>query len=179
MTTELYIIGLMDAERDGVTYKVLPTEEYFSMVKKQLSEDGQAFVRVTGNSMQPLLKHLRDGVIIVPPTSIHTGDIVLFDRKNGRYALHRVIRKKQDGFSMAGDNQWYFETGLPYDQIVGVTDTLVRNGKKISCNNIFVKIYAFWVTLLTVPRIYLWRAIVRLGKMIRHPGEEDREEVRE
>ena len=166
-------------ERDGVTAKVLPTETYFSTVKKQLDENGQAFVRVTGTSMQPLLKHLTDGVIIVPPESIHTGDIVLFDRRNGRYALHRIIRKKKDGFTMAGDNQWYFETGLPYNQIIGVVDAIERNGKRIPRNNIFLKIYSFVMTQLTFPRIYIRTALIQMKRLLDQSGNNDRKGVRE
>ena len=82
--------------------RVLPTEQYFSLVRQQLAETGQAFVRVTGVSMQPLLRHLRDGVVLGPPQRLRRGDIVLFDRLNGRYALHRVIRVGKNGFTMAG-----------------------------------------------------------------------------
>ena len=142
-----------------VCLRVLPTEEYFAMVRQALSRQGQAYVRVTGRSMQPLLKHLRDGVVLAAPDSIRRGDIVLFDRRNGRYALHRVIRKKKNGFTMAGDNQWYVEKDLPYDQIVGVVVAIDRNGRRIACKNFLLKMYALAVTGLTFPRIYLWKAV--------------------
>ena len=71
---------------------VMPTKEYFALIQRILDETGQAYVRVTGMSMWPLLYHLRDGVLLVRPEHIRTGDIVLFDRQNGRYALHRVIQ---------------------------------------------------------------------------------------
>ena len=140
-------------------YRVLPTETYFALVRQQLSESGQAFVRVTGTSMWPLLNHLRDGVTIVPAKRIRSGDIVLFDRQNGRYALHRVIRKGKDGFTMAGDNQWFMEFGLSYEQVVGVVSAIVRNGKIIPVDNLFMKIYALSLTGLAFPRIYLWKVV--------------------
>ena len=148
-------------------------------MRKQLAENGHAYVRVTGNSMMPLLKHLRDGVIIIPPDLIRIGDIVLFDRANGRYALHRVIQKKKNGFTMAGDNQWYIETGLPYNQVIGVVDALMRNGREISRGNFFLTIYSFVVTQLTFPRIYIWKAIVRLEKLLHHSENNDRKGVDE
>lgn len=46
--------------------RILPTETYFTMVRRMLSESGSAYVRITGTSMLPLLRHLRDGVIIEP-----------------------------------------------------------------------------------------------------------------
>ncbi len=157
------------------TVKVLPTETYFAMVRKQLAETGQATVRVTGNSMRPLLHHLRDSVTIVPPENIRRGDIVLFDRRNGRYALHRVIRTGKNGFTMAGDNQWHMETNLPYDQVIGVVDSIVRDGQQIPCRNIFLKVFTFAVTALTFPRIYLRKVLVRLGRIIRRKAKTDPE----
>lgn len=141
--------------------QVLPTETYFSLVRQMLSDNGQAYVRVTGMSMWPLLRHMQDGVVIVPPERIRKGDIVLFDRRSGRYALHRVICKGRQGFTMAGDNQWHMERNLPYDQIVGVVAGIHRNDRFIPCDKLSVKLYAWAVTLLAVPRIYL-RQMIRL-----------------
>ena len=166
-------------QEDGTTIQAIPTEEYFARVRRQLSEDGRAYVRITGISMQPVLRHLKDGVVLVPPEHIRRGDIVLFDRKNGRYALHRVIRKGEEGFMMAGDNQWYYETGLPYDQIVGVVSEIVRGEKRIPCSNFFLRSWTFWVTRLTLPRITLWKAFVRLGKLVRHSENSDRKGAEE
>ena len=151
-------------------YSVLPTETYFALVRQQLSEKGQAFVRVTGKSMQPLLHHLQDGVIIVPPDTIRRGDIVLFDRLNGRYALHRVIRKEEKGFTMAGDNQWFIERGLSYEQVVGVVSAIVHKGKSISTNNPFIRIYALALTWVAFPRIYLWKVVRHAIKPFRSHG---------
>ena len=149
--------------------QVLPTEEYFSRVRKDLAQNGQAYVRVTGTSMTPLLHHVRDGVVLVPPKRIRSGDIVLFSRENGRYALHRVIRIKGDRFTMAGDHQWHIETGLPAKQIVGVAAMLHRRGKFISCKKFSIKIYSACVTLLTFPRIYIRRAMRFMIRPFRKP----------
>ena len=122
--------------------------------------------------MEPLLQHIRDRVEIVPPDRIRKGDIVLFDRKSGRYALHRVIRKQKNGFTMAGDNQHYYETDLPYEQVVGVVSAIERNGKRIERENILLKMYAFTVTAFVFPRIYIWKAVQKLLKPFRHSGNQ-------
>ena len=148
----------------------IPTKEYFTLVRRMLSETGQASVRVTGVSMRPLLEHLRDSVIIAEPEHIRTGDIVLFDRLNGRYALHRVIRKGKDGFTMAGDNQWFFERDLPYNQIAGVVTNINRKGRIISCEKKSMQIYARAVVMLTMPRIYLYRLVRKTFGFLRSFG---------
>lgn len=264
------------------TIRILPTETYFAMVRRMLSESGSAYVRITGTSMLPLLHHLRDGVIIEPlyrqgsktdiqmhpkppdavdpkiinifsiysdgtppsdntastlqakpdgtplsdnkapifhaksdgtslsdisvstqqlnntpntaneidpytgsvagscrqnkngsmksPLKLRKGDIVLFDRRNGRYALHRVIRINKDGFYMAGDNQWHIETNLPYDQIIGVVTSIERNGKIISRDNLLLRAYSYCVVILTVPRILVYKLMKRFFHFARHSG---------
>ncbi len=164
--------------KDGVPVRVLPTEAYFAMVRQKLSDSGQAYVRVTGMSMRPLLRHLQDGVILVPPDRIRWGDIVLFDRRNGRYALHRVIRVKKRVFTMAGDNQWYFESDLPRAQIIGVAKAVVRGEKVVPRGNFFLKVYTVLVTGLAFPRIYLRKAIVRMGKLVCRLKNGDRKEAK-
>ena len=137
------------------TVHVLPTEAYFALVRHSLAETGYAYVRVTGVSMQPLLRHLRDGVVISPPGAIHRGDIVLYDRQNGRYALHRVIRTKAETFDMMGDHQWHMDRGLYYGQIVGTVILVERSGKSISAANPFLKAYAFLMCFTAFPRDWL------------------------
>ena len=148
----------------NVTFRALPTEVYFERVRQMLALSGQACVRVTGTSMQPLLRHLRDSVILVPPGDIRRGDIVLFDRRNGRYALHRIIQVSEGTFVMAGDNQWHMEMDLPFDQIVGVVVAIERDGHRIECRNPVLQLYAWAVTMMTFPRIRLRKA---LGKLLK------------
>ena len=144
----------------------IPTEEYFSLVREQLASEGKAYVRVTGTSMMPLLHHMEDRVVIVPPNKIRLGDIVLYDRQNGRYALHRVIGKSKSGFSMAGDNQYHIEKNMDYGQIIGVVSAVERGGKLKSFDSFGLRLYTFWVILISRPRIYIHRA----GSKILHPG---------
>lgn len=160
-------------QRD-VKPKLLPTETYFALVRERMAKDGRAFVRVTGNSMRPLLHHLRDGVVLEPPGAIRPGDIVLFDRRSGRYALHRVIHVNGDRFDMAGDNQWHIERGLPAAQVIGVVTAVVRKGREIPLRKFSLKIYTRAVTSLTELRIKVRRAVGRLVKPFRRAGTRHR-----
>ena len=139
--------------------RTLPTEQYFAIIKEQLALSGTAYVRVTGVSMHPMLCHLRDSVILVPPTRIRVGDIVLFERGNGRYALHRVILKTGRGFYMAGDNQWHYEANLPYAGIVGVASHIVRDGKTLDVRRFPQVLFAAFITAAAFPRIFVYRML--------------------
>ena len=68
---------------------------------------------------------------------------------------------------MAGDNQWYFEDDLPYDQIIGVVKGIYRDGRYISCEKLHMKIYARMVAFFAVPRIVLRRLVKRLFRPFR------------
>lgn len=142
--------------------RVIATEAYFDIVRQQLTEQGSAFVRVTGDSMRPLLHHLRDGVTLRPPEQLRPGDVVLFDRRNGRYALHRVIRVDGESFTMMGDNQWHMEHDLPCAQVMGVVSELHRNGRRIASDGCLNKIYAQLAIHLAWPRMYGYRGVRKL-----------------
>ncbi len=169
----------MESPQKRQPLRVVDTEKYFSIIKQMLTDNGQAFVRVTGNSMYPLLHHLRDGVILVPPSRVRSGDIVLFDRRNGRYALHRVIGMGKNGFTMAGDNQWHMERNLPCEQIVGVVSAICRDGKEIPVERFFLKIYFQGARLLAWPRIYGCRAAIKLLRPLKRAWDKAETPARE
>jgi len=131
--------------------KIMDTEQYFGIVRQRLKENGSATVRVTGVSMMPLLRHLKDAVVFVPAKEIRPGDVVLFDRKTGRYALHRVISIRGDRFSMMGDNQWYMDRDLPLKQIVGKVSYFIRGTHTVPSDGIPMRAYA----ALAIPAAYV------------------------
>lgn len=159
--------------KTDVPLKVLPTEAYFDLIRELLLSCGEARVRVTGSSMLPLLRHLKDCVILEPIHSINVGDIVLFDRRNGRYALHRVIKKGTDTFTMAGDNQWHMEKDLPMDQIVGVVTAIERNGRRIDSSSPVLRLYSQVVSLAAFPRINIRKVLRRLLRPLRTDRKPD------
>lgn len=150
--------------------KAIPTEEYFGIVKQQLSESGRATVRVTGKSMKPFLHPVRDTVEIVPPKKLAIGDVALFDTRRGRYILHRVTRVGEKDFDMRGDNTIRGELGLPHALLVGVVVSANRNGKLIECGSRswhayarFAPLHAAWAKLrwlLLRPAAKIYRTIV-------------------
>ena len=157
----------MESTERTESIRILPTEVYFSLVRRMLAETGQAYVRVTGTSMLPLLRPMRDGVVIRPAGKLRPGDIVLCDRGNGRYVLHRVIRMGRDGFTMAGDHQGHAEPGFSRDQVLGVVREIDRGNRRISVNSFFLVLYAGGMTATAFPRIYLWRATEPLRRLFR------------
>ena len=146
-----------------------------SMIREQIDETGRAYVPVTGTGMEPLLRPSRDMVVVDRTRTFHRGDIVLFDGKDDRYGLCRVIRKGKDSFTVAGDSRWHTEKDVSCDRILGVVSRIQRDGRFLSRGSLFLKLYSFLATWLAYPRIFLGQIIGHTGKLIcaEEPHEQD------
>ncbi len=115
-------------------------------VKSRLKSGKTADLAVTGSSMTPFLVPGRDSVqLTAVKTEPKKGDVVLYQRKNGAYVLHRVIKKDRDGFYFAGDSQTFAEGPIGKEQLIAVCCAFYRKGEKISGETLGWKAYElFW-----------------------------------
>ena len=72
-------------------------------IELQIREEKKVKLTVTGDSMYPLLKSRIDTVVLDTPKNLKKYDIVFYKRDNGRYILHRILKKKNGIFTIAGD----------------------------------------------------------------------------
>ena len=85
----------------------LDTNIYLDAVCRMIEEGSYDVpVPVRGDSMRPFLRNA-DFVYLVPlPEKVRPGDIILFQREDGQYVLHRVYRKlSHENYLMLGDAQ--------------------------------------------------------------------------
>ena len=118
----------------------------------QQGGDTSAFITVTGSSMVPILRHMRDRVCLEPPgRPLHRGDVALYRRESGQYVLHRIVRMDAvDCLVCCGDHQWKTETIHP-EQIIGLVCGFERDGKLWSVRNIGYRLYTWlWVRMLPI-----------------------------
>lgn len=109
------------------------TREYLSMVRELLEQGQEVNLPVAGTSMSPFLKDQRDMVYLRPLNrDPRKGDIVLYQRAQGQYVLHRVCKVSGQGYYMAGDNQNVLEGPVVREQIFAVATEIYRNGKWVS-----------------------------------------------
>ena len=47
-------------------------------------------------------------------------DIILYKRDSGQYVLHRIVKVKDNTFTLVGDNQHELEHGIRLDQILAI-----------------------------------------------------------
>lgn len=137
------------------------------LIREKLNEGHEVTFSPRGRSMLPFLKEGRDTVsLTAPPAKLKKYDIPLYQRKNGKYVLHRVV-KVGETYTCIGDNQFTLEDGIEHGQIIAVCSSFVRNGKKIDANDLSYRLYAiFWNYSRFFRRILvaLGCRIMRIGK---------------
>ena len=101
--------------------KTISAGTYLPILQALILDGKTVCLNISGSSMAPFLIHQRDAVRLQrpehPPIS---GDIVLYQRENGQFILHRICRIKNGFYYLAGDNQTVLEGPVPPKQIFAV-----------------------------------------------------------
>ena len=113
--------------------------------KTVLEKDGVLAQLPLGTSMLPMLKQKRDTVVIEKLTKKpKVNDVVLYQRKNKDYVLHRIIKIKNDSYVIRGDNCFYNEYDITDNDIIGILSGFYKDEKYVDCSkSIFYKFYVF------------------------------------
>lgn len=125
--------------------KKVRLNDLMPLIRESLNRGQTITFSPRGTSMLPLLKEGRDTVTLTaPPAKLKKYDIPLYQRKNGKYVLHRVV-KVGETYTCIGDNQFTLERGIEHGQIIAVCSSFVRKGKKIKASDFSYRLYAiFW-----------------------------------
>lgn len=155
----------------------LSMRELMPFVAEELENGKTVLLPVKGVSMEPFLINERDSIYLtaLDGRDIKVGDLVMFQRNDGSYAMHRVYKKHSDGsFDIVGDNQAVCDENITYDMLVAYVPKAVRNGKTVSCEK------GFWRFLmvrymrfrLKNPKLSwrLYGTIMRAFRVIRKPS---------
>ncbi|WP_041225767.1 S24/S26 family peptidase [Dehalobacter sp. CF] len=146
----------------------------FSFVSELIKQGQTAKIPVSGNSMYPFL---RDGIDSVEFTKgsfdqIKKGDIVLIQRTNGYYVMHRVFRKYKDCFYMVGDAQQWIEGPLFPEQLVAIVNTIWRKEKRILCSNTWLRILTKIWLILRPFRYFIFKVYRKVRKIFSFHSKE-------
>lgn len=135
-------------------------EEYRQLLQNDDSVKALPLL-VSGNSMEPFLRHGRDTVYLSRLSRpARRGDILLYRRAGGAYVLHRVHRVTPEGYTMLGDAQTCPEPGIRPEQVIAVVERVVRRGKSETPGRLCWEFYEkLWPRLLGMRRLLL--AVVR------------------
>ena len=100
---------------NSVKTKELQLEQLMPLWKERLEAGQRVRFSPKGISMLPLLRQGTDSVLLSPPPArLKKYDIVLYQREDGKYVLHRIIEVDESGmvYTCIGDNQFVKEPGL-------------------------------------------------------------------
>ena len=140
--------------------KALMMEE----IRRLISEGKTVSLTVKGNSMNPVLVHLRDQMTLGPwkDEDIRKGCVALVKDIRGQYLVHRIIRRNENTVTLIGDgNVGLYETA-ELGEIIGIMYNITRKGKIWKADDRKWKLYSwFWMVLLPVRRwpLGLWRRL--------------------
>ena len=105
-------------------------------------------MQVSGISMTPLLHDVRDAVVLEKPDKLKKYDIVLHRRENGQYILHRIIKKKGDVLTIAGDFETEKEYPVYENQVIAKVTSFRRNGKEYKVTDFIIRLYSrLWLLI--------------------------------
>ena len=127
--------------------KTAATEYHASMdslmplIKERLAAGQTVRFSPRGISMLPMLRQGIDSVVLSPvPEKLKKYDLPLYQRKNGQYVLHRVV-KAADTYTCIGDNQFDLETGLEHDQMIALVTSFYRDQTHWDTRNPLYQLY--------------------------------------
>lgn len=104
---------------------------------------------VVGNSMYPVFRNGVETVTLVKAKKVSKYDVIFYRRDNGEYVLHRIVGKGKDGWKLCGDNQLLVEYPVKEENIIGVMTDFLRNGKIVSKNKLWYRVYSYlWTNLI-------------------------------
>ncbi len=121
-------------------------DDVMPLIKEKLAAGQTVTFSPHGTSMLPMIRQGIDTVELAPlPDKLKKYDLPLYQRDNGQYVLHRIVKAKNDTFTCIGDNQFVFEHGVEMRQMIAVVVSFKHKGKVRSVNSFGYRFYCrFW-----------------------------------
>ena len=150
--------------------RVVDTREYVSVLRGIAEEGKVASLRIAGSSMSPFLAHDRDYIYFTKPDrELKRGDMVFYQRLNGQYVMHRIWKKKEDGYYIVGDAQTEIEGPVRREQIFALIIKVKRKGRILRPGSFWWEFFEhIWIRLVPVrrPLTALYSVFYRLRQIV-------------
>lgn len=136
--------------------KSLSLEQAMPLIRERLALGQSVKFGPKGTSMLPMLRQGIDSVVLSPlPEKLKKYDLPLYQRDNGQYVLHRIL-KAGEVYTCIGDNQFEYEPGVRQDQMIAIATGFYRGDKLCSVDALSHRLYCrFWH--YTRPLRHFWR----------------------
>lgn len=130
--------------------RVVDTTQYVDVLRGLVEEGHEVSMLVSGSSMSPFLIHLRDTIYFRrPDRPLRAGDMVFYQRDNGQYVMHRILRARGETYDIVGDAQTQIERGVRRDQIFALITHVKRKGRMIDPGDFWWEFFArVWTKII-------------------------------
>lgn len=127
----------------------LDTGEYISVLRELVEQGKEVSVLISGTSMTPFLGHNRDVIFFSRPTTpLARGDMVFYQRADGTFVMHRILKVRPEGLYIVGDAQALVEGPVPPSSVFARVTKARRKGKLIEKGDFLWDFFAGpWLTL--------------------------------
>ena len=126
---------------DSLFENNLSLEQLMPLIRECLAAGKTVKFSPKGTSMLPMLRQGIDCVVLsAPKGKLKKYDLPLYQRDNGQYVLHRVVRV-EECYTCVGDNQFELERNLRHDQVIAVMTAFTRNKKHYCAENVWYQLY--------------------------------------
>ncbi len=116
--------------------------EMLPVMEEILASGGEVTFTPRGRSMWPMLRNGLDTVTLKKTDKpLKKYDVPLYKNQDGKFILHRVIRKNKNGYVMRGDNTLTNEYGITDDMIIGVLSSFRSRGTNYTPNSLKYRLY--------------------------------------
>lgn len=116
-------------------------EDLMPLIRQTLAQGRSIAIGPKGTSMRPLIRQGIDFVELSPlPKRLKKYDIPLYQRPDGQYVLHRVV-KTGDTYTCIGDNQFQLERSVRHEQLIAVVTAIYRGEKRVPVTAFSYKVY--------------------------------------
>lgn len=101
-------------------------DDLMPLIRERLAAGESVRFSPHGISMLPMLRDGQDQVVLSPlPEKLKKYDLPLYQRENGKYVLHRIVRVVEN-YTCMGDNQFVPEPDIRHDQMIAVVTAFYR-----------------------------------------------------
>ena len=124
--------------------------------EEYLAKYGSLTYHNKGVSMLPLLVQDRDLFTLVPKGKerCRKYDVIMYNDRQGRYVLHRVVKVRPEDYVVLGDNTYNKEYRKD-DCVLAVMTSFVHNGKEHSVDETGYRLYSVvWTAIFPLRKLY-------------------------
>ena len=118
----------------------LALDDLMPLIRERLSAGQNIKLFPYGTSMLPMLREGVDSVVLSTIQEPEKYDVILYQRRNGQYVLHRLVGVGEK-YTFLGDNQFALEHGIDRDQMIAYVSSFYRGDKEVSVKRASYKLY--------------------------------------